>query len=559
MRLRDEGGDDGDVTTVGSTYIVSVRLVTADSGKELTSYRATAAGATAIIDVADELSRKLRARVGESLRSVNGAPPLARVTTASLGALRKYSEGARANDVETDYPKAARLLREAVANDTLFAEAWRKLGVALANFGEWAASDSARARAFSLRHRLPDRDRDLVAASYYADGPRRDRAKAMQTYEQLLARGDSDLVLNNLGLQLTGRREHARAEALLRASIRLTPGSSLEYQNLAYGFAFSGRLREADSVLAVLRSRVGSTPTGAEFTFIVKLLRDDVGQLQSALDSASKVPALNAVGFVQPMLVTLARQAGRVRLADARISAMRIADSAGGRPISPRRDAAMRLDTRVRMRLPFAAELRAYETTLERIPIASLPLAERDYFRVAEMLAQAGRAERAKAVLAQYRSEIRDTAQLRAQASELDRAAGAVAQAEGRWADAARAYRASELLPDGPTGPDHVVPWLLFDLFAQAGMADSALASYEVYRRSPLGSRERNGPDLMIDAHNVETLAKMYEQVGDTTRAVESYRDFIERWKGADPELQPRVAAARERLRMLTPVERPRR
>lgn len=32
-------------------------------------------------------------------------------------------------------------------------------------------------------------------------------------------------------------------------------------------------------------------------------------------------------------------------------------------------------------------------------------------------------------------------------------------------------------------------------------------------------------------------------------------RDFIEMWKRADPELQPRVAAARERLRQLAPVE----
>jgi hypothetical protein len=51
----------------------------------------------------------------------------------------------------------------------------------------------------------------------------------------------------------------------------------------------------------------------------------------------------------------------------------------------------------------------------------------------------------------------------------------------------------------------------------------------------------------------------MFDAKGDTANAVAQYRDFIEFWKNADPELQPRVAAARERLAQLTPVERPRR
>ncbi|HEV8499078.1 MAG TPA: hypothetical protein VGQ56_19505 [Gemmatimonadaceae bacterium] len=37
---------------------------------------------------------------------------------------------------------------------------------------------------------------------------------------------------------------------------------------------------------------------------------------------------------------------------------------------------------------------------------------------------------------------------------------------------------------------------------------------------------------------------------------MEQYRAFVEQWKNADPELQPRVAEARRRLQALTPVER---
>jgi TolB-like protein len=90
---------DGTVTGVGGGYIVTLRLVTADSGTELASFRETGDGPRGLIDAADKLARELRGKIGESLRSVQATPPLADVTTASLDALRKYSAAVRANNV----------------------------------------------------------------------------------------------------------------------------------------------------------------------------------------------------------------------------------------------------------------------------------------------------------------------------------------------------------------------------------------------------------------------------------------------------------------------------
>jgi len=47
--------------------------------------------------------------------------------------------------------------------------------------------------------------------------------------------------------------------------------------------------------------------------------------------------------------------------------------------------------------------------------------------------------------------------------------------------------------------------------------------------------------------------------MGNTEKAIDHYRAFIEQWKNADAELQPRVADARARLARLTPVEKARR
>jgi tetratricopeptide (TPR) repeat protein len=56
-----------------------------------------------------------------------------------------------------------------------------------------------------------------------------------------------------------------------------------------------------------------------------------------------------------------------------------------------------------------------------------------------------------------------------------------------------------------------------------------------------------------------ERLGQLYESMGDTAKAIANYHAFIELWKNADPELQPRVADARRRLARLTQPEQPRR
>jgi hypothetical protein len=48
-----------------------------------------------------------------------------------------------------------------------------------------------------------------------------------------------------------------------------------------------------------------------------------------------------------------------------------------------------------------------------------------------------------------------------------------------------------------------------------------------------------------------ELRGRIGEQRGDTAAAISGYRNFIEMWQDADPELQPRVAAARDAIARL--------
>ena len=43
-------------------------------------------------------------------------------------------------------------------------------------------------------------------------------------------------------------------------------------------------------------------------------------------------------------------------------------------------------------------------------------------------------------------------------------------------------------------------------------------------------------------------FGQLYDEAGDRQKAVEYYAKFVELWRDADPELQPRVEAAQRRI-----------
>ena len=83
----------------GGQYLLSAQLVAGHRAVTCSppSVRPRA-DSSQIVAAIDRLSGNLRARIGESLRTVRGEPPLDQVTTGSLEALWKYSEGLRAGD-----------------------------------------------------------------------------------------------------------------------------------------------------------------------------------------------------------------------------------------------------------------------------------------------------------------------------------------------------------------------------------------------------------------------------------------------------------------------------
>jgi tetratricopeptide (TPR) repeat protein len=194
--------------------------------------------------------------------------------------------------------------------------------------------------------------------------------------------------------------------------------------------------------------------------------------------------------------------------------------------------------------------LAVLDRALSEHPLDSLAPFERPYDRLVRVYSLAGKPDRARAYLAAFDERRK---QVRHYSDEYTRhgMAGDIALAERRYEDAAREYRAA----DFGSCPACVLPDLAraYDL---AGNADSAIAVFERYASSPSEPTRIRYSDGLNLAGAHKRLGELYEVKGDAQKAASHYSTFIDLWKDADPELQPLVRQARERLATLQRAER---
>ncbi|MFI5311253.1 MAG: protein kinase [Gemmatimonadales bacterium] len=554
---------DGEVTALGSGFVIAMRLVSADSGSELWSSRATVDSPKELISAVDDISRKLRGKIGESLRGVQAAPPLEKVTTSSFEALRKYAEGTRASDVESSPVKAIPLLRESVALDSNFAMAWRKLAVVLSNAGRPQSEiDVAASRAFALRTRLPDAERLRAEAYYYDKGPGRDRARAVAAYEAALARGDSYPALNNAAILYQSRRDYARAETLLVASVRQTPGNASALDNLIAVQLDQGKLREAASSVELFRQRFPTNPNAIGNESLLRYAKGDPEGAQRVVDSAraSTNPDVRTFGYFGG--TDWAIMHGRLAEARRLFVEGEAINTSRGNPTPALLDSLQMILVDAWFGPGNHAASDRLDAALARVPFRSLPVVDRPYLLAAMVYAINGRADRAHAVLSSYTSEVSDTALRRSDQPMLHRALAEIALAEHRPKDAIDEMRQGDRRPDGPADGCLICFYgALARAYDASNQPDSAIVLFERYFSTPFAYRPSTvfGPaDPMYAARAHERLGQLYETKGDAAKAAEHYRAFIDLWKNADAEFQPRVAEVRQRLTKLTPVEKPR-
>ncbi|MGD8496847.1 MAG: tetratricopeptide repeat protein [Gemmatimonadales bacterium] len=530
----------GEINRAGSGHVFSAQVVSVADGSVLTSQRESAATEADVIPAIDRLSKKLRERMGDSYRSMSSGPPLERVTTSNLEALKLYS---RATDPNVD---EVTLLQQAVALDSSFAMAWRALGIQYRNRRtNRAGMIDAFTRAFEYRDHLTETERHKTASIYYTLVDFEPRLAAAE-YEALLEEDPDDSgTLVNLGVLASSMGDHERAADLSLRSLALDPeGDGPVYWNSITSLVNAGRVEEAEVVLDSAKKVWGAeNPARASIMVLAAQGRLDEGEANFRKYLQPDLPARWRAELAL-RLAQFAATRGRLAEAEAetRIRLAFLAQSEIETEYYQTVAQAAWTDLVVRQR-PEAAVARLSKA-LDEHPLDELEVRDRPYLELAEVFAAAGSPAGAKALVEDMRAEF-EPSDLKRVRADLWRVEGEIALAEGRPDEAIERFqRAFEDFC-------HICPLPgLARAYEAAGQPDSAIVALTRYVDTPYSDRflPYTYPlgQALAPAH--ERLAELEDEAGRLDEAAKHYARFIELWSNADAALQPRVRAAQDRL-----------
>ena len=531
----------GRVSNIAGRWGVNVELVGAESGEVLAAVRETAADSNGLIDAVDRASEALRHRLGESLRDLRALPPLAQEVTASLPALRKYTEAMRLS-FGADRARAIPLFEQAIALDSTFSTAYLSLAYIYGAMSQPGLAEQARQRAMVHLDRLPYHDR-LVLLGTDAQA-RGDAARAIGVYEDYVARFPySAPAINNLAIAHRYARHYQTAESLWARAIELDSGIIQLYFGLHGAQLLAGKFAESRRTLDHIGRRSPDHPL---------LLTVEVHDAASQQDwegaerraeaniAATQADTLALVDAFEQMAGIVMTQ-GRLEEAERhwrthqRLAA---ASNSWGRRLY---GAQMLGRLRLHFRHDSAAARAVVDSALARRPLDSLLPADRPYAELARFFAAAGDPRRARALRA---LEEKVGLEGPARDAELAWTDGVILLAEGRPGEAEPRFRAAA---DALWCAICALPDLARARDANSD-AEGAIETYERYLSTPWLFRYE------VDAYELEPalarLAELYEARGDRVRARDARTRLLALWRRADAELQPVLADVRTRLRV---------
>jgi serine/threonine protein kinase/tetratricopeptide (TPR) repeat protein len=317
------------IASLGSHYVVSLDAVSCQSGDSLGVELAEADSREHVLRALGEAATKMRARLGESLASIQKYDaPVAQVTTASLEALQAYGLAMKKLSTEGDAASVPFLTR-ATELDSNFALAYAQLGNLYANLNQATRGAEAIRRAYELRGRVSERERLYIESCYYSrvTGEMEKAAQVCELWKQTYPRDVVPYIWLGNFYPILGRYEKGLEES--REALRLQPNSVASYANLANTDLILNRVEEAQQVLSQAQARGLSSPAMQVFLYRLAFLRGDSAEMERRVAAVAGQPAEDHL---------LAQQADTEayhgRLAKARELTRRTVDSAlrDGRP-----------------------------------------------------------------------------------------------------------------------------------------------------------------------------------------------------------------------------------
>jgi tetratricopeptide (TPR) repeat protein len=284
----------GSIARLGRSYVLALEAINAETGDVMDREQAEAASQEEVLQSLGQLAARLRENLGESLASVQRFDvPLARATTPSLEALNAYSLALH-DGREVPRLEAIPHLKRAIEIDPDFAMGHALLSEVYVNTDQAALAPPFAQKAFQLRDRVSERERFFISWRYYRDALQAaDRALELaQSWTATYPR--EPFAFNSLGIAYIRIGQFEQSLQPLREAIRLDPGFSPPYSNLAGALLALGRYGEARDILKQAADRRLDFGGARRLSYLLAFVEGDAQTMERELKASLGVRATNA-------------------------------------------------------------------------------------------------------------------------------------------------------------------------------------------------------------------------------------------------------------------------
>ena len=284
---------EGSIVRLGNQFVLGLTATDCKTGQVMDQEQVQAVNKEDVLRALSVIARRMRIRVGESLRTVEEHDtPLAEATTSSLEALKAYSMGLEVRSQQGD-AAALPLFRRAAQIEPRFAMAYAQLGLAYGSMGESDLSAFNTSRAYELRDRSSDAEKFFITASYESrvTGNLVKARETCEEWSQAFPReATPHAYLAGFIYPALAKYEQAVEEA--QKAISLRPDTAIARLVLAYNYVALGRLQEAKDTLRAAKEHKLEVPEGEVLGYTIAFIEGDAEAMKRTAALQEKAAGL---------------------------------------------------------------------------------------------------------------------------------------------------------------------------------------------------------------------------------------------------------------------------
>jgi tetratricopeptide (TPR) repeat protein len=287
----------GSIAGLGKTYAIALQAINCQTGETLAREQAEAEDKEHVLKAVAKATTALRAKLGESLSSIQKTERMVGYTTNSLEALKAFQLGLDLL-IHASSRDAIPQLRHATELDPNFATAHMLLGDAYHNTGQSVLMAESLGKAFALIDRVSEGERLMISGEYYRYAAH-DLNKAIDALQMLVSSYPRvDVGHHSLGNAYSARGEYEKALEQHQESGRAQPRNLIFQGVLAADYINLDRFDEAKAVVERVFAQKPDDPGFHRLLLQIAYIQDDhAAQVREIQWAAGKPETFNFLGL----------------------------------------------------------------------------------------------------------------------------------------------------------------------------------------------------------------------------------------------------------------------